>query len=234
MHPFILDRKTARLILLQRIELSDPYLKRLRKLFGRYIFTNLITKFLISPNLIAKNYKLKMFNEFNNIKSHFNFNNKNILSIGAGICGLEMIIYSQSKNSKFTIIERNYVSKKVRYGWDNNNFEAYNDLSLTKNFLLKNGMKKEDFIIYNFDKNDLPVKKFDLIISLYSLDYHYDFDIYKPYLSKILNQNTYLILDTIRPEYFERYFNEIKIIKKETNTVHKSSRIICSGYKIND
>ena len=75
-----------------------------------------------------------------------------------------------------TFIERNYVSKKVIYGWDNNNNEAYNDLNLQTKFLVKNGMESSKFKIFDYDNDQLPKDKFDIVISLYSLDYHYDFN----------------------------------------------------------
>tara|TARA_B100002051_G_C16716235_1_gene629628 strand:- start:1319 stop:2026 length:708 start_codon:yes stop_codon:yes gene_type:complete len=234
MNPFSLDREIARLILLQRIELSTPFVKKLRKILGRYIFTNFVSKYLISKNLISKNYKLKMLEEFNDLKNHINFNGKKILSIGAGMCGLELIIKSNTNNCEFSIIEKNYVSKKVRYGWDEKNFEAYNNLHLLNSFLLNNGMKQKEFKIYDFDKDKLPIESFDLIISLYSLDYHYDFGFYKNYLNDILTPQTNLIFDTIRPNYFEKFFDSVKIIKKQDQTTHKSCRVICEGYKFND
>ena len=90
-------------------------------------------------------------------------------------------------------IEKDYVSKKVIYGWDNSNSEAYNSINLLEKFLTDNKMKKSDFSIVDFDKNQLPVKKFDLVISLYSLDYHYDLKFYIDYLKKICTKDTLLI-----------------------------------------
>ena len=47
-----LNRDIAQLILLQRIELLNPFLKRVRKILGRYFFTNFASKYFISPKLI--------------------------------------------------------------------------------------------------------------------------------------------------------------------------------------
>ena len=55
-----------------------------------------------------------------------------------------------------------------------NNFEAYNNIKLLEKFLTQNGVDSADFDIFDFDKDILPKKKFDLITSIYSLDYHYD------------------------------------------------------------
>ena len=93
-----------------------------------------------------------MKNEFSELKKKIDFSNKKILSIGSGMCGLELVINSKNKNNKFTIIEKNYVSKKVRYGWDEKNIEGYNNLNLLKKFMLKNGMKN-NFKIYDFDSD---------------------------------------------------------------------------------
>ena len=99
------------------------------------------------------------------------------------------------------------------------------------NFLIKNGMDKKNFMIYNYDLGNLPQKNFDLILSLYSLDYHYDFSLYESYIKKVSNKNTKIIFDTIRPDYFKKIFDNVEIIYSKENTVHKSKRILCSNFK---
>ena len=69
-----------------------------------------------------------------------------------------------------------------------------------------------------------------IIISLLSLDYHYDFYIYFEYLKKVSKVNTKIIFDTIRAEHFKKIFKNVEIIRSDTNTVHKSKRIICSQF----
>ena len=228
MNKIYLNRDIARLILLQRIELLGPIQKKVRKLFGRYFFTNFAAKYFILSTVIGKKYLNSMEKEYEILSKYLNFDNKTILSIGSGMCGLELIINQKAQNNFFNIIEKNYVSKKVTYGWDNSNDEAYNNLSLLNLFLIKNGMEKKKFKIYDFDLDPLPVNKFDLIISLYSLDYHYDFNLYYNYLKKIFDKKTQIIFDTIRPDYFKNIFKNVKILQENQNTVHKSKRIICS------
>ena len=65
-----------------------------------------------------------------------------------------------------------------------------------------------------------------------SLDYHYDFDLYKDYLKKVSSDNTKIIFDTIRADYFEKIFKKVEIIKTDVDTVHKSKRIVCSEFLI--
>ena len=228
---FNLPKGAARLIVLQRIELVSPLLIKLRKLFGRYIFSNFITKYFLNSNSIAKKYHDVMLKEFSTIKGFIKNDDKSFLSIGGGIGGLELIINQNFKNNDYYFIERNYVSKKVRYGWGGmENDEAYNDLNLQKTFLKINEMNENQINIFDYDNENLPEKNFDVIISLLSLDYHYDFNIYVEYLKKVSKVNTKIIFDTIRAEYFKKIFKNVEIIRSDTNTVHKSKRIICSQF----
>ena len=228
---FNLPKGAARLIVLQRIELINPFLIKLRKFFGRYIFSNFITKYFLNSNLIAKKYHDVMLKEFSTIEKFIKIEDKSFLSIGGGMGGLELIINQTFKNNDYYFIERNYVSKKVKYGWGGmNNDEGYNNLDLQRNFLKLNEMGENQIKIFDYDNDNLPERNFDVIISLLSLDYHYDFNIYVEYLRKVSKINTKIIFDTIRAEYFTKIFKNVEIIKSDTNTVHKSKRIICSQF----
>lgn len=231
MDKFLVSKKAARLIVLQRIELISSSLKRVRKIFGRFIFSNFITKFFINEKLIGESYHDIMINEFSTIEKFINKEDNLFLSIGGGLGGLELMINKKFDNRNYYFIERNFISKKVKYGWGGmTNSEAYNDLNLQKNFLETNGLKNEQINIYDYDKDDLPNIKFDLVISLLSLDYHYDFDIYINYLKKISKPNTKIIFDTIRADHFKSIFKNVEIIKTYDDTVHKSKRIMCSQF----
>ena len=231
MDKFLVSKKAARLIVLQRIELISSSLKRVRKIFGRFIFSNFITKFFINEKLIGESYHDIMINEFSTIEKFINKEDNLFLSIGGGLGGLELMINKKFDNRNYYFIERNFISKKVKYGWGGmTNSEAYNDLNLQKFFLETNGLKNEQINIYDYDKNDLPNIKFDLVISLLSLDYHYDFDIYINYLKKISKPNTKIIFDTIRAYHFKSIFKNVEIIKTYDDTVNKSKRIMCSQF----
>ena len=230
MDTFVIQKEMAKLIVFQRVELLSPLLKRLRKLFGRKLFTSFISKYFLNTNEIGKKYFDRMSEEFNSISRHITENDKTILSIGAGIGGLEVIINENFSDINFFFIEKNYVSKKIKYGWDSNNDEAYNNLNLQKNFLIQNGLKVSNINIFNFHRNNFPNQKFDLITSLYSLDYHYDFSIYESYLKKCSHDKTKIIFDTIRADYFTEKFKNVEIIENQISTVHRSKRIVCNNF----
>ena len=227
---FYLKKNEARLIVLQRIELLSSFLKRIRKIFGRYFFSNFITKYFLNTKAIGKDYYIRMEDELRSFEKYINSDDVNILSIGGGIGGLELIINKNFSINFFDFIERNFISKKVVYGWSDNNTEAYNNLTIQKNFLIKNGLPILKFKIYDYDKETLPSKKFDLVISLYSLDYHYDFTIYLEYLKNNTHKDSKIIFDTIRPDYFKNIFNEVVILQNRSKAIHSSKRVMCSNF----
>ena len=233
MESFNLPKGAARLIVLQRIELVNSFLLKLRKLLGRYFFSNFITKYFLNTRIIGDKYYQVMMNEFLSIKDYIDKDDKDFLSIGGGLGGLELIINQVFKSNNYYFIERDYVSKKVKYGWGGTiNDEAYNDLNLQKTFLKMNEMQENQINIFDYDKDILPEKKFDVIISLLSLDYHYDFNVYMKYLKKVSKIDTKIIFDTIRADYFKIIFKNVEIIRSDSNTVHKSKRIICSEFLV--
>ena len=230
MRYFILNRNLAQLALLQRIELADNKLKRMRKMFGRYLFSKVFSKYFINIKKISENYSKIMGEEFNTIRK-FVENKKNFLSIGSGIGGLELLILKTVPNSHVSFIEKNYISDKIKYGWDNSNREGYNDLNQLDSFLKNNEVSKERYQIFDFDKDNFPTNNFDILLSIYSLDYHYDFEIYLNYLKKVMKKESTLIFDTIRPKYFKDIFKHVEIVKEDSNTVHKSKRVACRTFK---
>tara|TARA_B100000214_G_C23895234_1_gene593754 strand:- start:8 stop:712 length:705 start_codon:yes stop_codon:yes gene_type:complete len=231
---FVLPKKAARLIVLQRIELAGNILKKIRKLFGRYFFSNFITKYFLNSVKIGNEYYKIMHDEFLTIKKFISDDDNLFLSIGAGVGGLEAIINQNLPEKNYFFIEKNYISKKVKYGWTGQSkSEAYNSLDIQKEFLLANKMNDQQINIIDFDKDNLPMKKFDVITSFFSLDYHYDFHLYSDYLKKVSKKNTKIIFDTIRADFFKKIFKNVEIIKSRSDTVHKSRRIMCSEFIVN-
>ena len=70
METFNINRNIAHLAILQRIELASPKLKKIRKLFGRYLFTKFFSKYFINVSNISTKYYDLMYEEFSSIKRH--------------------------------------------------------------------------------------------------------------------------------------------------------------------
>jgi len=78
----------AKLILFQKVELLSSFQKKIRKIFGRYLFKNFMIKFFLNIKKIENIYYNRMLEEFNEIKGEIEISNKSILSIGGGLGGL--------------------------------------------------------------------------------------------------------------------------------------------------
>ena len=234
MDRFKVNNKSSQLIVLQRIEIAGFFIKKLRKSLGRYFFTNFISKFFLSKSNVGKRYYEVMLKEFLLISKEIESPEyKNFLSIGSGLGGLEVLINNKIGPKKFFFIERNFISKKVCYGWGGKtNSEAYNNILEQKNFLLENNIDNKNINIFDFDKDKdkFPKLKFDVIISLLSMDYHYDFSLYEKYLKNVSTENTKIIFDTVRLDYFKKVFKKIKILDTKNDTVHKPKRLMCSNF----
>ena len=102
MNSFNLNRNLAQLALLQRIELADARLKKIRKFFGRYFFSKIFSKYFINVEKISEGYS-KVMNEELNIIKRYIINKKKFLSIGAGIGGLELLILRNIFNCMFLL-----------------------------------------------------------------------------------------------------------------------------------
>ena len=86
---FFLDKKMLPTILFQRNELLTPFQKKVRRVFGRTLFTNLFVNFGSCKTIIEKKYFSICKKQFNEMENYFPKNAKNILSIGCGIGGVE-------------------------------------------------------------------------------------------------------------------------------------------------
>ena len=105
----------AQLAILQRIELANKFLMRIRKLFGRYLFSKIFSKFLINKKKVSKKY-LEIINKEYIFFEKFLIDGQKILTIGGGIGGIELLILKKFPNIKIDLIEKNYISEKLDMG----------------------------------------------------------------------------------------------------------------------
>ena len=103
-------------LLFQRNELLSSIQKKIRKFFGRYLFTNFFV-FFFTNKKVDKDYFDISYNELKNLKQHIPKKTKNVLSIGCGLAGFEVLLQNYIlKYTKFFLLEKNFTSKKVVYG----------------------------------------------------------------------------------------------------------------------
>ena len=227
-----INKRHQKLLLLQRIDLISEKQRIIRKKFGRFLFTNFFVNLFISQKEIENKINDKFLKEFNSIKNYLPKNSKNILDIGCGLGVINIYLNDYySKKPYFTLIDKNYVDKKVAYGF-NNNSESYNKLEITKDFLILNGFKTEQLQLINADENFVLNNKYELIISLFSMGYHYPIESYIDIIKKISTKSTKVIFD-LSMEYNElnevnKYFNKVVIIKNDNEVKQNYLRLLCS------
>ena len=227
-----INKRHQKLLLLQRIDLISEKQRTIRKKFGRFLFTNFFVNFFISQKEIENKINDEFLKEFNSIISYLPKSSKNILDIGCGLGVINIHLNDYySKKSYFTLIDKNYVDKKVAYGF-NNNSESYNKLEITKDFLMLNNFKSDQLELINIDENFTINKKYELIISLFSMGYHYSIKNYIDIIKKISTKSTKVIFD-LSTEYNElnevkKYFNKVVIIKNDNEVKQNYLRLLCS------
>jgi len=120
------------------------------------------------------------------------------LDIGCGIGGVNEFIYqnfSATNPVSITLADKDEVSKPLRYGMSENP-SAYNSLSRSVDYLTSVGVPPDAINTVNLSATKLPEnEKYDLIVSLISLGYHYPVSVYLDYLTEHLSESGVMILD---------------------------------------
>jgi len=229
-----LNKKSKKLLLLQRNELLTKKQIFLRKKFGRFLFTNFLINYFEDKNLEKKAYEL-FDQEFNTFKDFLPSKAENILDIGCGL-GIADIFLNKffSNTSNFYLLDKNRIDKKIKYGFSSN-YESYNDLNETKNLLLNNNINKDRINLFNVDKKIEIKTKIDLVISLKSMGYHYPLNTYIELFQNCCTAETIFIYDVgdnqYNEEYLKTFFGSIQIIYEEkTNNILR--RLCCTNFKV--
>tara|TARA_Y100001935_G_scaffold246475_1_gene241190 strand:+ start:81 stop:785 length:705 start_codon:yes stop_codon:yes gene_type:complete len=219
-----------KLLLLQRNEFLSSSQIKLRKLFGRSLFTNFFINYFQDINLEQKVfYKIK--EEFEILKKYLPRNVKNVMDIGCGIGLIDIFLNNYFTDcQKFYLLDKNNIDSKIVYGFSDN-YESYSITNVTKNFLINNNIQEHKLNLIDVDKNfSIKPNSIDLCISLVSMGYHYPFSQYLDTIKKVSNNNTVFIFD-IATEYqdisfLKNIFGDIKIIE-ESDLKHPRTRVAC-------
>ena len=231
-----ITKKHIKYLLFQRNQYISKFQLKIKKMFGRYLFTNIFVNFFNSKHSITKSLNEDFKIEFDSIKNFIPKNASNILDIGCGLGVINIFLNSfYSNKCNFTLIDKTYVNKKITYGFSNKG-EFYNNLELTKSFLLLNKLEENQIELVDASKDFVLKKKYDLIISLFSMGYHYPIDLYIEKIKKISNKDTKIIFDLSLEynsiELLNKYFNNIKIIKEDHNVKQNYVRLLCTGVRL--
>ena len=230
-----LKQNHKKYFLFQRNEYLSKKQIKVRKLLGRYLFTKVFINFFNSLSSINKKLNENFNNEFNELKKYLPNKALNILDIGAGLGVINLYLNEHYKKSvNFTLIDKNFIEKKVYYGF-NDKGQAYNNFKITEDFLTSNNLDHKKLSILDADTNFSSILQYDLVISLISMGYHYPVSQYFSFFKTNTHKKTKFIFD-IAKEYnnLEEIFNlfdTVKIIHESDLPRHNYIRICCTGFK---
>ena len=227
-----LNKKSKKLLLLQRNELLTDKQKFLRKRFGRFIFTNFLINFYQDHEIENKVERL-FESEFNLISQYLPKNLNNIMDVGCGLGVIDIFLNRfYKKNLNFYLLDKNKIDKKIKYGFSED-YESYNALEETKNLLLNNDLNESSINIIDVDKKIEIKQKIDFVISLKSMGYHYTFENYLKLFSNCCTKQTIFIFDISdnQNHLLGDYFEEIQLIYEE-KSIHPLKRLCCRKFKL--
>ncbi len=223
--------KHKRYFLLQRNNYLSPFQKKIRKLFGRFLFTNFFIFFFNSTSRINSKLDKESKIEFNELINFLPSKIYNVVDIGSGLGIINIFLEKHFTNKiNFTLIDKNRIEKKVTYGFCNEG-EFYNNFSLTADFLKNHGINMNQIKLIDSDDINIINNKFDLVISLLSMGYHYPINQYLSFLKKNTHKNTIFIFDVSfeneEINKISQLFKIVEIVKKSKEVRHNYVRVCC-------
>lgn len=224
------NKLEKKLLLLQRNEFLSANQVKVRKLFGRSLFTKFLINYFQDKDLDKKVFH-QIREEFDLIKEYLPNDVINIMDIGCGIGLIDIFLNQHYVDcKKFSLLDKNYIDSKIVYGFSEK-YESYNVSNITKNFLINNYIDSNKLDLIDVDsKYVIKPESIDLCISLVSMGYHYPISIYFELLKTISHEKTVFIFD-IATEYqsiedIRKKFNTVKVIDS-VNIKHPRVRIAC-------
>jgi len=174
---------------------------------------------------IIKDYDTDMQKEFNDIKEYLPNKCDNILDIGCGLCGMDVLLAMYYNNDvTLNLVDKDVIEDIIYYGYKEKT-SFYNSFTIAEKILRSNKINKFRFINANCGSALVGLEKQDLIISLLSCGYHYPVETYIEKINELLTDDGVLIIDirenTKGIETVKKYLPNIQII----STYNKSTRI---------
>ena len=148
--------------------------------------------------------------DFESIKNYLPSTCSNVLDIGCGMAGIDILLYKHFK-CNVHLVDKDGISESLHYGYQQ---EAahYNLLQLTTDFLTLNGVSSGKIFTYDVNKKEFPSHKCQVIISLISCGFHYPVSTYLDQIKKL--QAGIVILDIRKgTDQFQLLKDSFKTVK---------------------
>jgi hypothetical protein len=154
----------------------------------------------------------------------------NVVSIGPGNGVLELFFYRAVSPRKILLIDIEE-SDIHQAGFDDQG-SGYASLRATKDFLVSNDVPADAVMTCNPNNQELPGFKFDFLMSILSMGFHYPCDAYSEFILKNANTNARIVMDK-RGESLDAGFEKLLANTLTHNQIpmYKRDRVFlaCSG-----
>lgn len=198
MMTFVLPNGAEYFISLQRTQYQSSLMKTVRKLLPADLVNGPVLRIVekYRRDKISSMYHADMVREFQSIEAFVNPNTTDILDIGCGIGGINVLFWQKLKgNVELSLMDKTRTDA-IYYGFKSD-AAFYNDFGLTEAFLVANGVERKKISFNEAGKGQITAigKKFDLIVSLISWGFHYPLDYYLEEALAALKSDGCIILD---------------------------------------
>lgn len=151
----------------------------------------------------------------------------NILDIGAGMGGIDVLLYRYYNEIGVKpfihILDKDQIDKKVGYGYSDKP-SAYNMLDQTDAFLQLNGVPADNVMCVTQYPTTV---KFDIVLSFISCGFHYSISEYISFIRNTIHPKTILIFDIRK---FSGQFDQLHNVFNWVNCLQvteKYKRVVC-------
>jgi hypothetical protein len=169
----------------------------------------------------------EIYKDYLTIQKYLTKETEYICSIGPGNCIFELFLLKNLIIKKILLIDIEQTNDN-HHGFQNQG-SGYANLESSKRFLISNGINPESIDTCNPLKENMPNFKFDILISIISMGFHYPCDQYAKWININCKNNGLILFDKrkkVVDDGFELLKNTFSI--KEQLEYIKHHRIILS------
>jgi SAM-dependent methyltransferase len=119
---------------------------------------------------------------------------ENILELGCGVGESSVYFFNKFDNLKestFYLLDGDSGNKSIYYINYDSDKDFYNSMSATKEFCETHNLRNH--VLINYEKEDIPEVKFDLVYSTFSIGFHWPVSLYLEKIKNNLNEGALLL-----------------------------------------
>ncbi|CAK0778934.1 putative Methyltransf_11 domain-containing protein [Azospirillaceae bacterium] len=228
LNSFKMKSAANRYLLLQRTQFQRPISQVMQRLCG----VNFYSRWMMGlveygrGKKIADLYYKAMQEEFDILRPHLPKTCNHFIDVGCGLAGIDALIYSHYQNAgpNVTLVDKTGTSK-IYYGYKTE-ASYYNDLGLSVDFLISNGIEPSKITAINIDQAPFPTKQADFVLSLMSWGYHYPVETYLNAAFDVLTPGGLLFLDLRENDQLSQVQKTIRDVFGDIKIIAQTNKII--------